>query len=216
MIWFHVSELAIDQLLAGELHRADEAAVRDHADSCDRCGALLADALAVQGAFAAERPRLRLPRRSFAPVAAASALAAGSRRYFVPGVAATFALAAGFALFITRPHEVARAKGTAILGAFIAHGDQVRRAGAHESVAIGDRVDLATTTTEPAWFAAVGADGTVYVAPTRVPAAREHVLPLSVVLDGSETITGIFCSAPFDPKAPPAGCTVDHLTLETP
>jgi hypothetical protein len=198
MIWFHVSELAIDQLLAGELHRADEAAIRDHAESCARCGALLADALSVQRAFAAEQPRLRLPRRSLVPAAAA------------------FALAAGVALVVTRPHDAVRTKGTAILGGFIAHGDQVRRAGAHESIVPGDRVELATTTSEPVWFAAVGADGTVYIAPTPVPAAREHVLPVSVVLDGSETITGIFCVEAFDPKAPPAGCTVDHLTLEAP
>jgi hypothetical protein len=198
MIWFHVSELAIDQLLAGELHRADEAAIRDHAESCARCGALLADALAVQRAFVANRPRLRVPRRSLVPVAAA------------------FALAASAALVVTRPHAAVRTKGTAILGGFIAHGTQVRRAGAHETIAIGDRVDLTTTTSEPAWFAAVGADGTVYVAPTRVPAAREHVLPLAVVLDGSETITGIFCTEAFDPKAPPADCSIDHLTLEAP
>jgi hypothetical protein len=198
MIWFHVSELAIDQLLAGELHRADEAAIRDHAESCARCGALLADALSVQRAFAAEQPRLRLPRRSLVPMAAA------------------FALAAGVALVVTRPHDAVRTKGTAILGGFIAHGDQVRRAGAHESIAVGDRVELATTTSEPVWFAAVGADGTLYIAPTRVPAAREHVLPVSVVLDGSDTITGIFCAEAFDPKAPPPDCTVDHLTLEAP
>jgi hypothetical protein len=198
MIWFHVSELAIDQLLAGELHRADEAAIRDHAESCARCSALLADAVAVQKAFVADRPRLRLPRRSFMPVAAA------------------FALAAGFALVVTRPHDVARAKGTAILGAFIAHGDQVRRAGVRESIAPGDRVELATTTTDAVWFAAVGADGTVYIAPTQVPAGREHVLPVSIALDGSDTITGIFCDEAFDPKAPPAGCTVDHLVLEAP
>lgn len=198
MIWFHVSELAIDQLLAGELHRADEAAIRDHAESCARCGALLADALSVQRAFATERPRLRLPRRSLVPAAAA------------------FALAAGVALVVTRPHDAVRTKGTAILGGFIAHGDQVRRAGAHEPIVPGDRVELATTTSEPVWFAAVGADGTVYIAPTQVPAAREHVLPVSVVLDGSETITGIFCAEAFDPEAPPAGCTVDHLTLEAP
>jgi len=198
MIWFHVSELAIDQLLAGELHRADEAAIRDHAESCARCGAMLADALAVQRAFATDRPRLRVPRRSWGPVAAA------------------VALAAGFAMVITRPHEAVRTKGGAILGAFVAHGDQVRRAAAREAIAVGDRVELTTTTTEPAWFAAVGADGTVYVPPTQVPAGREHVVPIAIAFDSGDTIAGIFCEHEFDPKAPPAGCTTDHLTLEAP
>ena len=212
MIWFHVSELAIDQLLAGELHRSDEAAIRDHAESCVRCGALLADALAVQRSFTADRPRLRLPRRPLVPAAVRRI----ARSAAVPAVMGAAALAATFALVITRPHDVARAKGTAILGGFIAHGDQVRRAGAHEAVLPGDRVELATTTTEASWFAAVGADGTVYIAPTQVPAGREHVMPVSIVLDGSETITGIFCTEAFDPKAPPAGCTFDRLTLVAP
>ena len=45
MIWTHVSELALDRLLAGELHTADAAAVRDHASTCTTCGTRLADAV---------------------------------------------------------------------------------------------------------------------------------------------------------------------------
>jgi hypothetical protein len=199
MIWTHVSELSIDQLLAGELHRADEAAIRDHAGECTRCGALLADALAAQRQFVRLRPRLRvLPRRA-------------------PYIAAACALAAGLALALwPHPDPAVRTKGTAILGGFVAHGDAVRRAAPRERVVAGDRVELYTTTDAPAWFAAVGADGTVYVAPTLVPAGREHVLPMSIALDGSETVTGIFCADRFDPGAPPADCTTDRLELVAP
>ena len=202
MIWIHVSDLSIDQLLAGELHRADEAAIRDHAAECPHCGALLADALAAQQQFARVRPRLAVPRwyaRHMPTLAAAGALAAGL----------------AFALW-PRPQAAVRTKGTAILGGFVAHGDAVRRAGPSERVVAGDRVELYTTTDVPAWFAAVGADGAVYVAPVPVPAGREHVLPMSIALDGSETVTGIFCPGPFDPAAPPPDCTTDRLELIAP
>jgi hypothetical protein len=135
-------------------------------------------------------------------------------------MAAACALAAGLALALwPHPDAAVRTKGTAILGGFVAHGDGVRRAGPHERVAPGDRVELYTTTDAPSWFAAVGADGTVYVAPVQVPAGRERVLPMSIALDGSETVTGIFCPdsiGPFDPAAPPATCTTDSLELVAP
>jgi hypothetical protein len=229
MIWTHVSELSIDQLLAGELHRADEAAIRDHAGECTRCGGLLADALAAQEAFAHVRPRLALPRwyERFArgyerPARGYERPARGYERparwrRSAPAMAAACALAAGLAFALwPHPDAAVRTKGTAILGGFIAHGDGVRRAGPHERVATGDRVELYTTTDAPAWFAAVGADGTVYVAPVQVPAGRERVLPMSIALDGSETVTGIFCPEAFDPAAPPATCTTDRLELVAP
>jgi hypothetical protein len=203
MIWTHVSELSIDQLVAGELHRADEAAIRDHAGECTRCGALLADAVAAKHEFARVRPRLAVVR--------------WYQRRPAQALAATCALAAGLALALwPRPEPGVRTKGTAILGGFVAHGDAVRRAGPRERVAAGDRVELYTTTDAPAWFAAVGADGTIYVAPVLVPAGREHVLPMSIALDGSETVTGVFCPGPFDPAAPPAECTTDRLELVAP
>ncbi len=42
-----------------------------------------------------------------------------------------------------------RAKGTAIAGFFVAHGDEVRRGAVREVVVPGDRIELFTTTTEP-------------------------------------------------------------------
>ena len=215
MIWTHVSDLAIDRCLAGELTPADAAALRDHASACTRCGALLDDALATQRAFALERPPLGLVvplhRRRRAAIAA--------------GVLAV--AAAACALVLVRPHETAavRTKGTAILGVFVAHGERVRRGGPTEVIAPGDRIELATTTTEPVWFGAIGDDAagarSVYVPPQLIATGREQVLPLSIVLDGAtgrDTITGVFCAAPFDPvgldpRAPPAGCTVDRVTL---
>lgn len=221
MIWTHVSELAIDRLLAGEIARAEAAAIRDHAAGCARCGALLDDALAVQRAFAAERPPLRLP----LPLGRAT-----GRRAVRTTLAAGAALAAAVALVLAWPRRDAggqvRLKGAAIVGFFVAHDGQVRRGAARETVAPGDRIELYTTTAEPAWFAAISDDATgarsVYVEPRRIEPGRERVLPLAIELDGTlgaETVTGVFCRAPFDPRAidpaaPPAGCTVDRFSLD--
>jgi hypothetical protein len=214
MIWTHVSELAIDRLLAGEVAPADAAAIHDHAGSCARCGALLDDALAVQRGFVADRPPLGLP----IPL---------HRRVAVIAVPVA-ALAAAVALVVGWPRGNAaevRTKGSAIVGCFISHGGQVRRGGAQELVSPGDRIELATTTSEPAWFAAISDDAhgarSVYVAPRPVEPGREHVVPLAIELDaaaGAEVVTGVFCPQIFDPLAidplaPPAGCTVDRFTL---
>ena len=199
MIWIHVSELSIDRLLAGELAPADVAAMRDHAASCGRCGDLLADALAVRRE---PLPRLPLPRRR-APVVAA--------------LAAVGALAAAGMLVLAWPHhaDVVRTKGTAVLGFYVSHEGQVRLGHTQEWIDRGDAIELYTTTTAPAWVSVVGADRTVYVPPTVVPASREHLLPLSIVLDGTDTLTATFCADPFDPAAPPADCTVDRITVVT-
>jgi hypothetical protein len=200
----HVSELAIDRMLAGELAAIDAAALRDHAASCARCGAALDDALAFRQL---PLPALALPRARwlrFAPVAASVAAAA-----------------AAVLVVLTWPRaepdgDQVRTKGSSIAGFFVAHGDAVRRGAQTETVMPGDRIEFTTTTTEPAWFAAISSDGSVYVAPTRVEPGRDRVLPAAVELDdalGSEVVTGVFCAEAFDAKAPPADCTRDHFTL---
>ena len=205
----HLSELAIDRLRAGELPRDEEAAVWSHAGTCTRCGELVDDAVVTQRAFAVEGPPAWLPiprRRSAVPYAVMTALAAAAVVVLWPA---------------TRSEPVAtRAKGAAIVGFYVAHGDDVRRGNVREVVMPGDRVQLFTTTDEPLWFAAVGVDAkgtrTVYVEPRRVE-GREHVLPLAIELDatlGDEVVTGIFCPSEFDAIVPPAAdCTIDRFTL---
>jgi len=210
MIWTHVSELAIDRMLADEVAPVEAVALRDHAAGCARCAARLADALAVQRQFARTRPALPVPRTRRAPV-----------------YAAVTALAAGLAIVLAWPRHQApevRTKGTAIVGFFVAHGGEVRHGSPREVVSPGDRIELYTTTTEPAWLAVIGTDvngRSVYVEPQRIEPGRERVLPLSIELDatlGDETVAGVFCSAAFDARTIdmavlPAGCTVDRFTL---
>ena len=198
----HVSELAIDRMLAGELPAADAAALRDHAAACTRCGAALDDALATQHALL---PRLELPRRRVLPATLAGAAA----------------LAAALAIVVAWPraHDAevqTQTKGGAIVGFFVSHAGAVRRGGPQETVSPGDRVELFTTTTAPAWFAAISSDGTVYAEPRPIAPGREQVLPAAIELDDSratEVVTAMFCAEAFDVKAPPADCQVDRFTL---
>ena len=213
MIWMHVSELAVDRLLAGEITGADADAMRDHAASCERCAPLMADALAVQRDFAAARPPLALPlpppvvRRRTAVLASTAA-----------------ALAAAFAVVIVWPHTAAapvvRTKGAAIAGFFVAHGGDVRRGALREVVMPGDRIELTTSTTEPGWFAAVSDDASgtrsIYIEPQAVQPGQERVVPVAIELDGMlgpEIVTAVFCTHTFDAHAIPDDCTLDRFTL---
>jgi len=227
MIWIHLSELAVDRLLAGELAAGDEAAMRDHAADCARCGALLDDALAVQRTFVPDESPLRFVTPLPAPRPFADRPPRRASTFGV--IAAVAALAAGLAVALTWPHANAdgsvRTKGAAIVGFFVEHDGQIRRGAPHETVMPGDRVELFTTALEPVWFAAISDDArglrNVYVAPRRVEPGREQLLPVATELDdtlGTEVVTGVFCESAFDagtidPDAPPHGCSVDHFTL---
>ena len=221
MIWLHVSELAIDRMLAGELAAVDEAAMRDHARACSACGDRLADAEAVQREVAAN-PLPALP------------IARPRKRFAIPGsfVAGVAALAAVLALVLVWPHDRAvpharvlapteRTKGRAIAGFFVAHAGDVRRGGVHETVTPGDRLQLFTTTQTPAWFTVVSVDAhgtrSVYIEPRVIEPGTERLLPLSLELDdslGDETITAIFCAERLDAAAAiPTSCTTDSFTL---
>jgi len=202
-----ISELAIDRLLAGELAPLEATAAREHSARCTRCGALLDDAVSVQTAFVAGRPALHLPtsllRRRTVSYAVAGALAAAALLVLVVG---------------RRQHEEPTGtaiKGTPVLGFFVSHDGVVRRGGAGERVAPGDRIEIATTSHAPGWLTVVSVDGagvrTVYV-PTRPYAGgRDEVVPFAIELDGTlglETVTATFCATPDG-----RDCTTDQFTM---
>ncbi|MEP6861352.1 MAG: hypothetical protein ABJE66_12060 [Deltaproteobacteria bacterium] len=210
----HFSELTVDKYLAGELGRDAVASLRAHAAECARCGDALEDALAVKATFVNVHSAPR---------------SAGLRRARVL-YAAPVALAAALALVVAWPRSpastgVTRAKGTSIVGCYVAHGAAVRRGALHEIVMPGDRIELVTSTTDPVWFAAISDDAagvrSVYVPATFVAPSRDQISQAAIELDttlGRETVTGVFCELPFDAKTidpahPPAGCTTDHFEL---
>jgi len=205
MIWLHVSELAIDRMLAGELAAADAAAMRDHARACKACGDRLAEAEAVQHAWPAIAPPLPIAR---------------PRRYTF---AALGALAAACAVVLAWPRTEApteRTKGGAMAGFYIAHGGDVRLGGVDDTAVPGDRLQLFTTTRAPAWFALTSTDErgrtSTYIEPRVIEPGRERLLPLSLELDdalGRETLTAIFCPQRFAPDGDLRECTVEHFAL---
>jgi hypothetical protein len=208
MIWLHVSELAIDRLLAGELAVADADAMRDHAQACKACGDRLAEARAVQHAWPALAPVLPIVR---------------PRRHFY--VAAMTAVAAALAVVLAWPHAeqtvaTERTKGGAIAGFYVAHGGDIRLGGVDDTVVPGDHLQLFTTTQAPSWFALTSTDErghtSVYIEPRVIEPGRERLLPLSLELDdalGRETLTAIFCAQRFEPQGDVRECSAQHFSL---
>ena len=209
MIWTHVSELAIDRMLAGEVAAVDAIAIADHAADCTRCRSLLDDAYEVKRAFAMEPP-LDLP------------IPMIRRRRPAAYIAPLLAAAAAF-VFVWWPRsepEVVRTKGSSLVGFYVAHDDATRVGNTREVVTPGDRIQLFTTTQHRTWIAVIGEDAaanrTLYVEPRAVDAGREQLVPLSITLDatlGDEVVTTVFCSRQFDANAIPADCTTDRFTL---
>jgi hypothetical protein len=200
------SELMIDRMIAGELAAEAAAGIRGHAATCASCGELVASAESARRRFAAAPPPLRLPGRR-ARVAGAAAAAA--------------ALAVALVAVWRAGPDGVRTKGGASLGVFVSHHGVLRRGGAGEVVAPGDRLQLVTATDRAGWIAITALDGrgarTVYAAPRPVGAGRDRPLPFSIVLDdalGPTTITAVFCAESFALEAPPPGCTRDAIRLE--
>ncbi len=210
----HFSELGIDKLLAGELDRDAASALRTHAAECERCSETLANATTTRDSF------------TFRPVPR-------TVRWRSAAIAAPLALAAALALLFAWPAEPAgdriRMKGAAsvgLFGVFVAHGTSVRRGTVHETVMPGDRLEFATSTTTPGWFAALSVDAngmrSVYVPLEAIAAGHEQLTTGAIELDdalGRETVTGVFCDHVFDPRsldlaALPEGCSGDRLTLD--
>jgi hypothetical protein len=214
----HISELAIDRLVAGELTMLDADAARSHAAGCARCGGLLDDALATKARFAADIPQLALP----VPLRARR-----STRLWAIVAGGMLAAAAAIVLLVRARGPAdgdvdgTRAKGRAHLGFYVSHAGDVRRGAGGERVVPGDAIELYSNAVDYGWFAVTSVDGagarTVYIAPRPYAPGREEIVPQSIVLDatlGTETITGIFCAGPFDPAAPPDDCTFDRFTIE--
>lgn len=203
-----LSDLCLDELLAGELAGDAAAAATGHLGGCARCRDRERELVADRARFRAARPALR--RRRWIGVAAAGALAA-----------------AGLAL-VLRPAEGTRTKGGPRLGLVIVHGEAMRRGGPGERVHPGDTLSYVVSTAAPAYVAVVGRDATgrvaTYVPPERVPAGRDLQLSLATALDdtlGVEQLHGVFCAAPPDeaalraaPDRAPAGCAVDRIDIE--
>jgi hypothetical protein len=203
-----LSDLSLDELLAGELAPADAAAATAHLGGCARCRARERELISDRARFRAAPPSLR---RRWTGALAAGALAS----------------AAGLALVLHRPDDGTRTKGGPRLGLVVVRGDAMRLGGPGERVHPGDTLSYVVATDEPAHVAVLGRDARglhVYVPGERVPAGRDIQLSVATVLDdtlGAEQLFGVFCSAAVSeaalrdaPVRAPAGCVVDRIAIE--
>ena len=204
-----LSDLSLDELLAGELGPADAAVAADHLGGCARCRARERELVADRAQFRAAPPSLR---RRWTGAVAIGALAG----------------AAGLALVLHRPDDGTRTKGGPRLGFVVVRGDAMRVGGAGERVHPGDTLSYVVATDEPAHVAVLGRDPRgqlhTYVPPERVAAGRDIQLSVATVLDdtlGAEQLFGVFCAAPVSeaalraaPVRAPSGCVVDRIAIE--
>ena len=188
----------VDRLLAGELAPRDAAAMRDHAAACARCGGALDDALRDQHAFA-DPPR--------AAAAAARRVAARDRRRRggARGAAAVLALVLAWPRRGGEPQAPqqqldGRAKGTSIVGFFVAHGTAVRRGAVRET---GDarRSHRAVHDDDASRRGSRRSVERRHACTHRRRRDRRRrassVLPGAIELDdalGDEVVTGVFCA----------------------
>ncbi|AUX46977.1 hypothetical protein SOCE26_084870 [Sorangium cellulosum] len=238
-----LSDLKLDELMAGQLDAAAEEEARAHLAGCARCPARLSELEAARASFAASAPPLGLDRG--APAGLAATKARSPRRWLAPAAASALAAAAAVALLfraapdqggVESPGE--RIKGASRLGFYVKRGEHVLPGGSGERLLPGDALQFTYSSAEARYLVILSIDGASHVSvyypdgPLAAPiqAGRDVLLPQSTVLDdtlGTERIHGLFCSEavaveplraalaahPGAPPVPP-GCDVDTLTAE--
>jgi len=217
-----LSDLRLDELLAGELDLDERQPATAHLGGCPACSDRLAALERDRDGYRA-RPAARpmKPRRRALGVGVGIAMAAACA-----------------AILLHRPETLTtRSKGTARLGFFITHGDEVRPGGPGDKVQPGDTLSFTLSTDRRVYVAVLSRDGaglaSVYFPAGPIAEAAEPgpdvLLPLATVLDGAlgtERLYGLLCDEPValeplrralagSPTLPaPPGCTLDVTTLE--
>lgn len=209
----HLSDLALDRLLAGELDGTAGEPVRAHLAQCGACEARRAELVAEADAF---------PQQVWIAGEAAKVkkrLDAGAKRRFTPlaGVAA-FAAAASVAAvaFFAQPpvDDATRPKGGKVgLVLFARHSDgQVEKLESGAVLAGGDAVRFQVWTEQGGSLTIAGVDGagkvSTYLHADLPQAVRGELLEGSVVLDDApvaERFFAILCDNGVSPSLPSVG-----------
>lgn len=229
------SDLAFDELHAGELAADARAKLEAHLSGCARC-------LERQAALSCERERLLAAAPSLDALSASRtrAVQPKPRAPLIAIGGAALALAAAAMLMLTRDGvsgSDTRSKGAPHLGAFVKRGEHVRAAASGARVRPGDLVRFTYSSDRERHIGLVSLDakGAQIYFPTdgsgtaaRARAGSLVALDFSVELDatqGDEQVFGLFCDEPLalEPLraelarkgALPAlaGCAVDRLVL---
>jgi hypothetical protein len=230
-----LSELVLDEYLAGELAAEASDHARVHLERCDHCTARRAERQADLRAFLQRAP-------TFAEHAARVKGARGKTllpaRSAVLAAASLLALAAAALLIVRSPrdYDEIRGKGGARIGFYVKRGEHVARGAASQAVRTGDLLRFvysAQADTHLALFNLDARAATVYF-PARTDRAAsirkgtDVPLDFSVELDASpgvEHVHALFCPEPFalEPLraeleaqrqlTPPQSCTHHVITL---
>jgi hypothetical protein len=198
----HLSNLELDEWLAGERDAETRARFERHLTACEHCQARRARFEREAAQFYAEAPHF-----GAAPQLAA-AMPSNTR---APGwaLATLVALAAGIALVAwpQLPDARTRIKGSSHLGFFVKRADLVRRGQHGEELYPGDFLRFIYSAEQSQYLAVFNQDmraTSVYfpagAEAVRVAAGSEVGLDFSVELDaqlGSERVIALFCRAPF-------------------
>lgn len=223
-----LSDLWLDEWLAGELDADRERAAAAHAASCDRCTQRKQAFEASALRFLDSRPQPPIARR-FGGRAVGLALTAVA-------IAAALALLFRGPRSAPKPELAVRSKGSSSIGFFVRRGEQVFAGGKGEQLRAGDQLRFTVTSTLPRQFAVLSRDArgaaSVYYpsGPRSRPLTPAQQMPLDTAVEldatlGSETLFGVFCDQEFAveplrealersgklPSLP--GCSVDQLEV---
>ena len=235
------SRLRFDQLIAGELERAQAEQLEQHAASCARCRPLLAAQQRGHARFSAQLPpavRARVAERGgeVGRERSARSRARVWLRWSTPLLAAAAALLAYRTWSGAPAEDAVRTKGSA-LRFYVLHDGVVRPGSDGERVQPGDRLQFTYTNDQDAYLLIVSIDGagkaSAYysdgeraasvAAGSGVPLARSTLLDDTL---GRETVYALQCAEPIaiapvlealqraptrEPAAP--GCTVERYAL---
>jgi len=216
-----VSNLVLDEWLAGALDAGSRAGVDAHLATCARCSAQLDARRREHAAFLVDAPSFDALTRRVAPRAQPQAppikLPVSTRRLRMAKVLASCAAAAAAAAALLLaymrpgfepPAVSTRAKGAPHLGFFVSRDGKVARGAAGDTVYEGDGLRFTYSADRALYLAVLDRDaaGASVFFPSatrarRVPAGNDAALDFSVTLDarlGTERIYGVFCPDPFD------------------
>jgi hypothetical protein len=216
-----LSDLALDEHLAGEQHAAARANADAHLASCGRCAQRRAQMQAQHAAFLAEIPSLS------ALAAARTSDVPGPRARILPfAVLSTRAAAAAAVLLNTGlpglepPKPGTRSKGAPHIGFFVRRGTKVERGASGQRVQPGDLLRFTYTADRALHLALLDRDrrGASVFFPSVGPGARvspgsDVALDFSIALDGElgpERIVGVFCPDPFEVEPLRAALAADR------
>lgn len=226
----HISDLAIDRLLGGELSREARDELEGHAKDCTSCAARVATITAEHDAFAG-RPM---------PIAFARAKKQRSKLW----IAAPIAVVAAAAILVLvvrptheRPAERVKSGDTTLL-LWAGTPDHLRPVATSDVIHAREHLQASYTSSRDGAGAVLSIDGTgeafVYVPAegttmVTLPRGREQPFPASTLLDdvtGRELIAIVWCeqALPIAPLvaelrakqdlAAPPGCIVRIVTLD--